>query len=200
MRVARRRLRPPGAAADRLLADDVRPFRVPSRRTLVGLWLGVAVALGALLAVGQAGYEGLDDPDQAQQRPGFLDARSLPTSVPTVVRGLPAAGRRTVVFFVRAPQLGPLGEALDGERHRGIAADVAIVTAGSLPSARPTTPTVSDPSGRLARAYGMRAPRDGGPPVGYAIVDSSGRVRYATLDPAVAQSQDEARTVLDAVP
>lgn len=30
----------------------------------------------------------------------------------------------------------------------------------------------------------MRTPNDGGQPVGYAIVDRSRQVRYATLDPA----------------
>ena len=40
-------------------------------------------------------------------------------------------------------------------------------------------------AGRIANAYGMRIPIDGGPPVGYAVVDKSGLIRYRTLAPDV---------------
>ncbi len=56
-----------------------------------------------------------------------------------------------------------------------------------------------DPEGRTAAAYGMRVPADGGPPVGYAVVDDRTMVRYRTLDPHPAANSREIMTVLDAL-
>lgn len=61
-------------------------------------------------------------------------------------------------------------------------------------------PVVEDPSGELATRLAIRHPRDGGPPVGYAVVDRAGRVRYRTLDPTVADNLDEVETMVRATP
>jgi hypothetical protein len=58
---------------------------------------------------------------------------------------------------------------------------------------------VEDSDGRLADRYGMRRPQDAGPPVGYAVVDGKGRIRYRTLDPDVAHELREVRTIVAAV-
>ncbi|PLS75598.1 MAG: hypothetical protein CYG61_06425 [Actinobacteria bacterium] len=43
-------------------------------------------------------------------------------------------------------------------------------------------------------------PRDGGPPTGYAVIDSEGRVRYRTLDPEVVDHLGEVAAILRATP
>jgi alkyl hydroperoxide reductase subunit AhpC len=57
---------------------------------------------------------------------------------------------------------------------------------------------LGDPDGAVAKAYGMRVPRGGGPPVGYAVVDAAGAIRYRTLDPAVAERLREVGTIVSA--
>lgn len=165
---------------------------------LVLTWVVCASVLGALLVIAQHSYGGLDDPDQAQQRPGFLDARRLPRHPPTV-GGVPAYGERGVVFFVRPAQLQTVRSAVEGNRSLPRLARLAIVSSSSV-ALEGITPVVGDPDGRLAVAYGMRRPRDGGPPVGYAVVDRAGRVRYATLDPDVGSGLKEVATIVRAEP
>lgn len=59
---------------------------------------------------------------------------------------------------------------------------------------------VDDPASDISRAYGLRRPVGGGPPVGYAVVDSHGQLRYRTPDPSVADELSEVRTIVDAAP
>lgn len=164
-------------------------------------WVGAAVGLGLLLALARAAEGPLDDPDQAWQRPGFLDAGDLPAPAPTVAAGVPAGGRPTVVFFVRAGDgLAELCQALAGSRLPAKAATVAVV-AGSTPDRCTAAGAVlGDPDGAVADAYGIRRPRGGGPPVGYAVVDAAGAIRYRTLDPEVADRLDEVGTIVAALP
>jgi alkyl hydroperoxide reductase subunit AhpC len=58
---------------------------------------------------------------------------------------------------------------------------------------------VVDEAGTVARAVGMPEPRDGGFPVGYAVIDSQADVRYATLDPRYLEHGFELDTVTAAV-
>ncbi len=167
---------------------------------LVVTWVGAAVGLGLLLALARSTLGPLDDPDQAWQRPGFLDAGDLPAPAPTVAPGFPAPGRPTVVFFARATDLAELCRALRAatlpERTT-----TAVVVAGP-PSGRCQVAgvVVGDPDGDLAEAYGMRRPRRGGPPVGYAVVDAAGAIRYRTLDPEVSDRLGEVGTMVAALP
>ena len=157
----------------------------------------MAVVFGGLLTVAQAADTGLDDPDPARQRPGFLDLGSLPLPAPPLASGLPTTGRRTVAFFVRPDRLDEVCRALSGG-HRLRRTSVVIVVSG--PGACEGVPTVADRGTQLARSYGLRRPRDGGPPMGYAVVDAHGLIRYRTLDPAVADELDEVKTIVGATP
>lgn len=76
-------------------------------------------------------------------------------------------------------------------------ADVVIVVAGT--GACDTATIIDDRSARLARAYGLPAPREGGERVGYAIVDGNGNIRYRTLDPVIAGDLSEVDTILGAI-
>lgn len=173
------------------------PLIVPSRSRLAAVWLTMAALLGALLVAAQAAESGLDDPDPARQRPGYLDAGSLPQPAPRLTSSRPRAGHRAVAFFVGSEQLGPLCRALSAG-DLAARADLVVVVAGSGPCA--AAPVVDDPSGSLARRYGLRRPRSGGPRVGYAIVDRHGDIRYRTLDPSVADELTEVETILRATP
>lgn len=125
----------------------------------------------------------------------------LPEPAPEVAAGVPAPGRLAVVLFLRGGRVGELCHALAGT-DLAQRADLAVVVAA--PASDAPCPTaaavVEDPTAELARRYGVRTPRGGGPPVGYAVVDSSGDTRYRTLDPTVAQQLDEVATILGAAP
>lgn len=169
----------------------------PARRRLLAVWIAAAVRFSALLAVARASESGLDDPDPAQQRPGFLDAGALPQPAPRLTAALPRSGRRAVAFFVRPDSVEDLCKSLSDDRKlKG--ADIAVVASGPGECAAVTT--VADPAGRLARDFGLRRPRSGGAPVGYAVIDRNGQIRYRTLDPTVADHLDEVRTILRATP
>jgi hypothetical protein len=163
----------------------------------LAVWLVVAGLFAALLAIARASELGLDDPDPAWQRPGFLDAGSLPEPAPRLTDGLPRSGRRAVAFFVRPEGVDSLCRSL--ARHRlAERADLVIVVSGS-DRCRSLT-ALEDPRANLARAFGLRRPRDGGAPVGYAVVDRHGRIRYRTLDPTVADALGEVDTLVAATP
>ena len=172
------------------------PWRPAAR--LVTTWVAAGVGLGVLLALARLAEGPLDDPDQAWQRPGFLDAGALPTPAPTVAPGAPLPGRATVVFFMRPNGLVELCHALAASSLRYEAA-IAVVVAGSGGCALAVS-VVGDPAGAVAEAYGMRRPRGGGPPVGYSVVDAAGAIRYRTLDPDVADQLGEVGTIVAALP
>jgi len=172
-----------------------------SRGSLVKVLVLAAVVLGALLAVAETSAGPLDDADPARQRPGFLDGFGLPTAAPSLTAEVPRAGRRVVVFFERADRLEALCANLDGsDLADGV--DLVLVVADSATRNLRCDPVtiVEDPTSDVSRAYGLRRPAGGGPPVGYAVVDSRGQLRYRTLDPAVADELSEVRTIVDAVP
>jgi len=167
---------------------------LPTRRTLIGLWLVVAAWLGALLAIAQTIRDPLDDPDPAYQRPGVLDIGGLPIDAPSLTDDLPTLGRLAVVFFVRPPDVDELCSGL----RRGVFdddVDLVVVTT----TARAECPAVVVADQGVIDSYGMRPPRDRGMPEGYAVVDAEGRIRYRTLDPGMARRLDEIATILAAV-
>lgn len=164
----------------------------PSRRRLLVTWLVVAVALAAVTSIIRRGASRLDDPDPARQRPGVLVAASSATLAPTVLRrALPAGG---VVFFEREGRAGELCELLAG---RSLRSPAVVVAAGGAP--RACAGLALAPSGDIASAVGLAQPSDGGAPVGYALLDGAGRVRYSTLDPAAADHLPEVETMLRAI-
>lgn len=163
-----------------------------------------AVVLGAALTVSMSDPDPLDDPDLAMQRAGILDGVGPRSPAVAVAATVPARGRVAVVFFLRPAQAGPLVSALNspsGQQLRDLV-DIGIVVssgASDVTPSDPTTTVAADPDGRLAAAYRMRRPRDGGPPVGYAVVDVDGTIRYRTEDPGLANGLDEVLTIVDAV-
>lgn len=176
------------------------------RWVLVRVAVGVttAVVFGAALIASMADPNPLDDRDLAMQRAGILDVIGPRSPGVALDATVPARGRVAVVFFLRPAQAGPLVSALDspsGQELRDLV-DIGIVVsarASDVTPSNPATTVVADPDGRLAAAYRMRPPRDGGPPIGYAVVDADGTVRYRTEDPEVANGLDEVLTIVDAV-
>jgi hypothetical protein len=176
--------------------------RAPRRPAVpfVLTWLAVAIALGLLLALARAAEGPLDDADPAWQRPGFLDAGQLPVPAPELLPGFPPSARPAVVFFVRADGLGRLCHSLSASALRQRAALAVVVADPASASCEAAGAVVPDVKGAVAEAYGMRRPRGGGPPVGYAVVDASGDIRYRTLDPEVADQIEEVSTIVAALP
>ena len=168
-----------------------------NRQRLLVLWVVAAVVFAILLALARTAESGLDDPDPAWQRPGILDAGALPVPAPPLTGELPRRGRRTVSFFVRPEGVARLCRAL-ANRDLAERADLVIVVSG--PGQCAGTTTIEDPSATVSGTYGVRRPSDGGPPVGYAVVDRSGRIRYRTLDPGVADALGEVDTMVRAIP
>lgn len=58
---------------------------------------------------------------------------------------------------------------------------------------------VRDLDRTLAQAVGLPRARDGGPGVGYAVIDSGRTVRYATLDPSWRGNGFEIATIAGAI-
>lgn len=169
------------------------------RRDLVAVWATTAALLGLLLVVANAAGSPLDDRDLAYQRPGFLDEGSLPDRAPPVSDRVPTRGRRAVIFFERVRRVEGLCDAI--RDHGQIDdADIAVVTESSSSDCGRAATVIVDETGALARRYGLREPRDDGYPIGYAVVDSEGRIRYRTLDPTAADHLAEVATIVEATP
>lgn len=184
--------------------EDVGPgvrhgIELPTRRSLVLVWTTAAVGLALLLAVADRARGPFDDPDPARQRPGILDLGDLPSPSPEIVAGIPATGRRAVVFFERTAGLEGLCEALRENPLPGDT-DVVVVVSADGGSCLTRATVVADPLATYARRFGLDVPRDGGAPVGYAVVDSRQRIRYRTLDPQVAHGLREVATIVAATP
>ena len=167
-----------------------------SRPALLGVWVGTTALIGAGLLTVHLGMSGLDDPNPAHQRPGFLDANRPRVTAPAVA-GLGPPGTRSVVFFTRTDQMTGLQRALASSAGRALAGVAHLVvvldTAGPLPAG-----ALSDPEDLVSRSYEMRRPRDQGAPVGYAVVGPDGTIRYRTEDPQQGQHLSEVRTMVDA--
>lgn len=171
---------------------------MPSRRGLVTVWLASALLLAGLLVLSAQARGPLDDPDPARQRPGLLDLGALPSPAPRVPAEVPAPGRPALVLFERPDRLAQLCDPLG--RHRfADGTVVVIVVAGSGGACAPGIAVVTDVTGALAAGFGLDRPLDGGTPVGYALVDGNGDVRYRTLDPSVAAHLNEIDTIRRAV-
>ena len=168
-------------------ADDLRWGRRPGalpplRWWWPGLVLAVAVAvLAVVVTVVVRGPGPLDDPSAADQRDGLLLAGpTLPREVAGVVFG----ARPVVLLFERQEPRGPAFERWKRSVEDG--AELVVLAGGPRAEV-------------LADAVGMPTPVDGGPPVGYAVVDPSRTVRYATLDPSYLANAFEVDVITGAV-
>ncbi|MBJ7609299.1 MAG: hypothetical protein JF887_07690 [Candidatus Dormibacteraeota bacterium] len=164
---------------------------------LIALWLAVGAVLGGLSLVSRLTTDPLDDPNPAYQRPGFLDVSGPPYPAAPLGAGLPADGSRSVIFFTRPSLEASLVAALETDPGLRAAARLVIVVCGRplAPPRAAITAVAESPACPTAHLDRMRTPRDGGPPVGYAIVGPNGLVRYTTLDPEVATHLSEVETM-----
>lgn len=168
---------------------------VPRRRQLATVWLGSVALLGAVVAASTLTLTGGDDRDPARQRPGILDLGVLPVPAPDL-RGIETSGEKTTVVFFAGRNLRDFCRELRG-RTEELAAEVIVVTERGDPCGAATTIKLSPTES--AEAYGLANPRDGGAPLGYAIIDRTGQIRYRTLDPVVATMFQEVETMLRAI-
>lgn len=125
----------------------------------------------------------LDDPRPAFQRDGLL--RDGPV-LDADVAGVRFGERTVIVLFEREEPEGRTWDQWSADVTSGGAALVVV------------TP-VQVAHGSLVDAIGMPAPVDGGPPIGYAVVDSSRQVRYATIDPQYLKNAFEVDVISGAV-
>ena len=123
----------------------------------------------------------LDDPDPADQRDGLLLNDPV---LPPDVDGAELGGRTVVVLFERDEPAGPAFEKWKATvSDDGVELVVRVGATGE----------------ELARRVGMPTPVDGMRPVGYAVVDASRTVRYATLDPVYEKNAFEVDVITGAV-
>lgn len=139
-------------------------------RQMVLLWLACAVLFGGLLAWAESSRNPKDDPDPARQRGVYLHS---PRPAPSVIPGFPRQGKRLAVIFVRSAREQMLFHDLALQSDITSLGDLVIVTAdGSVPDVRQgLEAVVADRAGAIVKAYRLERPRDGGYPVGYALVD-----------------------------
>ncbi|HSF67686.1 MAG TPA: hypothetical protein VLA67_09695 [Nitrospiraceae bacterium] len=163
-------------------------------RRYVAIWLAVALSMGVALAVAEHRRNALNDPDQAWERTGLL----LPAKTYQAPSLGVAPGRPVVVFFARSLSDGYLFHDLADQSDLASMSALVVVTPDG---SRPVIQTgiqrfVSDGDGSLAAAAGLHRPIDGGYPVGYALIDSDGYLRFRTLDPGFGQRAWEIKLLL----
>ena len=179
------------AEAGRCCCDPVDTVwgRLPGAEPPLRWWLPTAVftvaavVLSLIIALVVRAPGPRDDPDPADQRDGLL--LSGPR-LPPQVAGVEFGGRTVVVLFERTPPAGP---AFD--RWRDAVSDDGVGLVVAVAGEKGTGP--------LAVATGIPRPVDGGPPVGYAVVDATRLVRYATLDPTYLINSFEVDVITGAV-
>lgn len=149
------------------------PLMTPVARRLAVSWLVVAVAIGAGLLLENAVRSGEDGANPIRERVGFTfdEGFAVPT-LPGVVEG-----KRTAVLFVRPQRAAAACRWAAGSPFTG----VTMVMVAPERVACPGVSVSLDGDGRLARAFQMRRSEDGGYPVGFAVLDSDGGLRYNTL-------------------
>ena len=139
----------------------------------------------------------LDERTLADQRNGLLrDGPVLPASV----AGIGFGGRPVVLLFLRA--MPPVADVRQFAAALPARAQLDLVVQSTSTSELGGAPTtvIRDPEAVLARAVELPRPNDGGPGVGYAVIDSTRTVRYSTLDPSWPSNGFEAATIIGAGP
>ena len=158
-------------------ADPPIRWQVP---VVVFLIAALLLALVIVFVVKSPGP--LDDPDPANQRAGLLLNGPV---LPAQVAGMSFGGHPVIVLFERTP---PEGEAFQ-QWSQAVSDDgVQLVVV-----------TGSQQASELAAAVHMPTPVDGGPPVGYAVIDANRVVRYATLDPVYTRNSFEVDVITGAI-
>lgn len=103
-----------------------------------------------------------------------------------------------VVFFARSLSDRYLFHDLaDQSDLASMAALVVVTPDGSRPLIETGIKDIAtDADSSLATAAGLHRPIDGGYPVGYALIDSDGYLRFRTLDPGFEQRAWEIKLLL----
>jgi len=157
-------------------AEPPLPTWVPAAAAAV---VALVLTLVIVLVVRAPGP--LDDPDPADQRDGLLLHGPV---LPQKLDGVEFGGRTVVVLFEREDPMGPAFETWKATvSDDGVELIVLVGPGGE----------------EVARRVGMPTPVDGLRPVGYAVVDASRTVRYATLDPAYEKNAFEVDVITGAV-
>jgi hypothetical protein len=109
------------------------------------------------------------------------------------------AGRPVVIIFDRTLAGRHLFHDLADQSDLARNAELVVVTSDG---SRPVIETgidhmLADQDETIARAFDLRKPVDGGYPVGYVLIDSSGSVRFRTLDPGYDKRAWEIRLLLN---
>lgn len=177
--------------------------RVPGLRPPMPAWAplawfaGLALVLTVVVVVLVRPPGPLDQPDPAYQRDGLLLDGGL---VPKQVADVEFGGGPVVLLFDRdLPDPVALEQWLAEVPEPAV---VRLVVPAPAPRlfADPRLEFVVDPAGRLAEAVGLPVPVDGGPGIGYAVVDSDRQVQYSTLDPVYVENAFEIATIVGSVP
>jgi hypothetical protein len=163
-------------------------------RLHIAIWLATALSMGGALAIAEHQRNAMNDPDQARQRTGLL----LPPHTYQAPFLAVTPGRPVVMFFARELSDRYLFRDLVDQSDLVSVADLVVVTPDG---SRPLIETgikhfVTDADGSLVRAVGLHRPIDGGYPVGYALIDSDGFLRFRTLDPGFGQRAWEIKLLL----
>ena len=148
-------------------------------------WFAGAIVLALVVLAVIPAPGALDDPNEGDQRPGLLvDVDEARGVAGLKLAGDPVGGVPVIVIFDRRISTPQRLQSFIGD----VPGDVAVALVVSEPiDGQPRLPAgvrlVAGSGRRIATAVGMPQPRDGGAPVGYAVIDRDARVRYATLDP-----------------
>lgn len=160
-------------------------------------WFVPTAIVLVVLVLGAPEQGPLDHADKAQQRTGLLIPYSEAPDVTALeLPGRPGQDVPTVVAFHRT--------APDPDRYRRWVQSLPQGTQTVLVLPGPPYPelhgtAVIGDSGRIAEALRMETPQDGGFPIGYAVIDGAGRLRYQTLDPKYLEHASEVATMAGAV-
>lgn len=138
-------------------------------------WGGALVMMLVVVVLAVHRPQGpLDQRDPARQRDGLAEVRG---EVGAEVDGVHFGGQVVELLFLRAPVKPAVLHAFAAQQPG------AVRLLAVLPFAPVPPGYLADPNGHLALAVKLPSPIDGGPGVGYAVVDAQRRVRYSTLDP-----------------
>jgi hypothetical protein len=142
-------------------------------RRMVAVWAATAVVLGAGLLTEQATRNGMDAAKPIRERIGMANYSAFAApAVSGVVKG-----KRTAILFVRSQQANSVCDWAAGTPL----GDVTMVVVAPENVDCKGLPLSIDPDRKLADGFGMRRSKDDGYPVGFALLDSSGGLRYTTL-------------------
>lgn len=169
-------------------------FILSPRYLLLLSWLVPSILLGGLLFTAEAARSGLNDPDPARERPGFLsDGPRMPTYIQT-------DGRPVLLLLARSLNGQQLFHDLAVQSDLTKHGQVIVITQdGSRPTITNGLTFLRDSDGSIARGLGIRMPQDNGYPIGYVIADGSGSIRYRTIDPHFQHLTSELTTMFKAV-